>query len=60
MATHHPKPSGKNDSGEYVTFENALKTVLSVSHSQIKSKISDEKRKRIKKASASHVANDQD
>ncbi len=56
----HPKPSAKNESGEYATFENALKTVLSVPHSKLKSKLNAEKRKRIKKSSASHVANGAD
>lgn len=51
----HPKPSAKNASGEYANFEDALKKVLSVPHSKIKSKLNAEKRKRIKNASASHV-----
>jgi hypothetical protein len=52
----HPKPSGKNDSGEYATFENALRTVLSVPHSKLKSKINAEKRKRVKRSSVSSRA----
>jgi hypothetical protein len=55
MATH-PKRSAKNESGEYAIFENALKTVLSVPHSKLKSKLNAEKRKRVKKSSASHAA----
>jgi hypothetical protein len=47
----HPKPSAKNESGEYAAFENALKKVLSVP----KSKLPIRKKKR--KSSASHVAN---
>jgi len=47
-ATGRQKPSAKNASGEYAAFENALKTVLSVSHSRIKHKIDAEKRRRIK------------
>ena len=35
----HPKPSAKNESGEYATFENALKKVLSVPHSELKSSL---------------------
>ena len=58
MATH-PKPSAKNETGEYSAFEGALKIVLSVPPSQIKSKLNAEKRKR-KKASASREANDKD
>jgi len=53
---HHPKPSAKNATGEYATFHDALKKVLSVSHSEIKSKIDAEKRKRTKKSSASREA----
>jgi hypothetical protein len=33
---NHPKPSAKNDEGEYANFQRALKKVLSVSHSEIK------------------------
>jgi hypothetical protein len=52
------KPSAKNVSGEYATFENALKKVLSVSPAKIKSKITEGKHKRIKRPSASHVSAD--
>jgi hypothetical protein len=54
----HPKPSAKNETGEYAVFENALKQVLSVPYSEMKSKISAEKRKKLKKSSASRVVND--
>jgi hypothetical protein len=53
--TSHPKPSGKNVSGEYAAFEDALKKVLSIPHSKLKSKLDAEKRKRVKKSSASHA-----
>jgi hypothetical protein len=52
----HPKPSAKNDAGEYAAFEGALKKILSVPHSEIKSKLDAEKRKKIK-SSASHALN---
>jgi hypothetical protein len=42
----HPKPSAKNDPGEYATFETALKKVLSVPHSALKAHLSAEKRAR--------------
>ncbi len=51
---HRSKPSAKNESSEYATFETALKKVLSVSHAQIKSELSAAKRKRTK-ASASRA-----
>ena len=51
----HPKPSAKNESGEYASFEGALKKILSVSHFEIKSKLDAEKRKRTK-TSASRAA----
>jgi hypothetical protein len=53
-----PRHSGKNGSGEYANFEAALKTVLSMPHAELKTKINAEKRKRVKKASASRVVND--
>jgi hypothetical protein len=40
---------------EYANFENALKAVLSVPHSKMKSKLSAEKRKRSRKISASRA-----
>jgi hypothetical protein len=49
----NPKPSGKIATGEYATFEDALKKVLSVP----KSKLDAEKRKKIKRPSASHAVN---
>jgi len=42
---------------EYEVFNDALKKVLSVSHSQIKSKLNAKKRKRTKKTSASRASN---
>jgi len=57
---HHSEPSAKNESGEYATFENALKTVLSVPHKKLKSKLDAEKRKRVKKSSASREAGERD
>jgi hypothetical protein len=41
---------------EYSSFENALRKVLSVPHSKIKSKLDAEKRKRTKRVSASRAA----
>lgn len=46
----------KRNGSEYDNFENALRKILSVPHSRIKSKLDAEKRKRTKHASASHVA----
>ena len=57
---NHRKPSAKNASGEYANFETALKSVLSVTRSEIKSKVNAAKRKRIKKSSASHAVNELD
>ena len=45
----------RNRRDEYGTFEAALKKILSVPHSEIKSKLAAEKRKRIK-VSASREA----
>jgi hypothetical protein len=52
---NHPKPSAKNEQGEYATFETALKKVLSVPHSALKAELAREKRvrkQRGKRASA--------
>jgi len=47
--------NGKSED-EYQSFERALKKVLSVSHSKIKSKLDNEKKKRAKRASSFHAA----
>lgn len=52
--SHRPAPSAKNEQDEYATFANALKKVLSVTHSEIKTKL--EKRKRTRKPSASRAS----
>ena len=54
----HPKNSGKGTMGEYAVFEDALKRVLSVPYSDLKSKIAAAKRKKPKRSSASHPVND--
>ena len=43
---NHPKPSAKNEQGEYAMFEAALKKVLSVPHSELKAHLDREKRVR--------------
>lgn len=53
----HSKPSAKNATSEYATFENALKKVLSVSHATIRAELEAEKRKKTKRSSVSHAAN---
>jgi len=45
------EPSGKNERSEYDTFQQALKKILSVSHSELKIKIDSEKRRKPKRAS---------
>ena len=44
--SNRPKTSAKTEQGEYLTFENALKKVLSVPHSALKAEIDREKRVR--------------
>jgi hypothetical protein len=61
-----PTPSAKNDSGEYATFENALKKVLTVSYEEMKAKLnSEQKEKRPRKQqpkqpSSAHASHDKD
>jgi hypothetical protein len=45
---------------EYANFETALKKVLSVPHSAMKSALAIEKRKKAKKSSASRASNETD
>jgi len=46
-----PKPSAKNETGEYANFENALKRVLTVPHSEMKAKLDAEKQARKQRVS---------
>jgi len=52
VTSRHPKPSAKNEQDEYATFENALKKVLKVPHSEMQ--------KRITRASADRAVNVKD
>ena len=61
--TSHPKPSAKNETGEYENFANALRKVLSVPHSELKAKLDAEKRVRprhAKRASSSRASRGKD
>ena len=49
----HPKPSAKNDSGEYAKFKNFMKRLVAVPSSEVKEK---EKERRPKRPSASREA----
>ncbi len=42
--THRPEPSAKNERGEYATFNDALKKVLSVPRSEMQAKLDAEKK----------------
>ena len=59
MSVRTPIHPAKNELGEYVAFESALKRVLSVPRSEMKSKLDAEKRKK-SKSSASRAANGKD
>jgi hypothetical protein len=51
---NHPKPSAKNEPGEFARFNDLVGRVLAVPHSTIKQKLDAEKqRKQMSKASAS-------
>ena len=49
---HRSEPSAKNDSGEYATFENALKKILKVPRVEMQ--------ERLKRASASRASSAKD
>lgn len=56
MAANHPKRPAKNANGEYTAFTTALKKVLSVSHSKLKSHLEAERQRKQSKR-ASHALN---
>ena len=58
-AGHHKRPAKNARGDDYATFETALKQVLSVSHSEVQSRVQADKRKRrTRRASVSRAAND--
>ena len=61
---NRPKTSAKNDQGEFSRFENFMRRLVSVPHSEIKAKLDAEKRakerKRTSKASVSRASSDKD
>jgi hypothetical protein len=60
---HHPKPSAKNETGEFGKFTNLLDRLLAVPHSQIKEKLDAEKaakRTRSKRVSSGHASGEND
>ena len=54
MAIQHPKPSAKNEQGEYANFTNLLDRLLAVPHSKIKEQLDAEKER--KKHIPKHVS----
>jgi len=52
----HPKPSAKNEQGEYVKFTNFMRQLVAVPHSEIKAKLDAEKRAKARKQKASSRA----
>jgi hypothetical protein len=57
----HTIPQNKSDkTDEYSKFEDSLKQILSVSHSEMKSRIESGKQKKSKRRHASRVSRDSD
>jgi hypothetical protein len=44
-----PKPSAKNETGEYAQFTNFMRRLVAVPHSEIKAKLEAEKRTKARK-----------
>jgi hypothetical protein len=56
----HPKPSAKNESGEFARFKSFMGRLVAVPHAKIKKKLDAErnaKKRRLKLRSASRAAN---
>jgi hypothetical protein len=59
----HPKPSARNEPGEFEKFSSLLDRILSVPHSKIKDKLDAERAKkgaRSKRASPGHASGEKD
>lgn len=48
MATR-PKPSAKNETGEYAQFTSFMRRLVAIPHSEIKAKLEAEKRAKVRK-----------
>ena len=58
---NRPKPSAKNEQGEYGNFENLLRRVVSVPHSKLQERLKAEKKqKQTSKPSASRASSEKD
>jgi len=60
---NHPKPSAKNEQGEFGKFTNLLDRLLSVPHAKIKAELDAEKaakRTRVKRVSSGHASGEKD
>lgn len=56
---NHPKPSAKNEQGEFGKFTNLLDRLLAVPHSEIKAKLDAEKKRKQRskrRASSGHAS----
>jgi hypothetical protein len=61
---NHPKPSAKNEQGDFTKFTNFMRRLVAVPHTEIKAKLDAEKQakqRRRKRSSASgHASNAED
>jgi hypothetical protein len=60
---NHPKPSAKNEPGDFAKFTNFMKRLVAVPHSEIKAKLDAEKqakKQRTKRSSVSRASHAKD
>jgi hypothetical protein len=55
---NHPKPSAKNETGEFGRFKNFMQRLVAVPHSEIKAKLDAEKRAKERKRTPKPSASD--
>ena len=56
MPTNRPKPSAKNEPGEFDRFTSFMRRLVAVPHSEIKAKLDAEKRAKARKKSRASSA----
>jgi hypothetical protein len=59
---HHPKPSAKNETGDFAKFTTFMRRLVAVPHSEIKAKLDAEKqaKKQRRKPSSGHASSSKD
>jgi len=57
---NHPKPSAKNETGDFAKFTDVMRKLVAVPHSEIKARLDAEKRAKTRKKVSSRASRESD